>query len=177
MLKSMSRAASSEPNVARLGMPIDQKVTAGSILVLADPRFNNRRLGKSREAARDVLPDLVHFLRRHNPRLRVRINARAVLVERDFQPAALQVWHSVTLVVFDQPGGQCWRRKSVVSGRNAKIKDALPGRENFIAQSLRKKLRKPRSARKYKVFGGEFLAFRADNIFQCSVSVRFRNRC
>src|SRR6266404_8857996 len=121
-------------------MPIDQKIATRSVFILADPRLHNRSICQGGESVRNVPPNLTYFRWRHHSRLPVRIDPLAVFVQRDLQPAALQVRHSITFVIFDQPGRQSWSRKSRVSARNPEIKHALPRRENSIPQDFRKKL-------------------------------------
>src|SRR5258708_16135838 len=104
-----------------------------------------------------------------------------MFVQRDFHPATLQVRHPVTLVIFNKPGRQSWGRKSLVSARNSKIKNALPRRENSVSQNLRKKLRQPRTARKHELFCrelffSEIFFAAARNTFDRAIPARLRNR-
>src|SRR5205814_5062258 len=105
-----------------------------------------------------VLTDYFYILLCYDSIIFANIKMRNLLIKRNFQHAALQVRHSVTLVVFDQPGWQCGRRKSVIAGRNAKIKDGLPRYKNALSQNVRENFSQPSAARKHELVGGERLA-------------------
>src|SRR5260370_16798754 len=115
--------------------------------------------------------------------MRVRIDPLAVFVQRDFQPTDPSVRNSITFVILDQPGREGRRRKSRVSARNAKIKDALPSRKNFVPQTVWKKLGQPGSTRKHKVFCRELFFAEAScraaarNILHFAIPARLCNRC
>ena len=51
VLEAVTRTAADQPNVLKVRMLVNQEISVGSILVLADARFDDRRALQSREAA------------------------------------------------------------------------------------------------------------------------------
>src|SRR5262249_19345578 len=67
MLESVSRTAANQPNIRHFRMPVDQKIPAGSVLILANSRLHNRRSFQGRESIADVVLNPLDLLLRHNP--------------------------------------------------------------------------------------------------------------
>src|SRR5579863_3647932 len=127
-------------------MPVDQKISVGSIFVLADARLDHRRIAHCRKTAGNVFLNHFSLGRRRQARLRVGIDALSMMVERNLQPAAFDVRHSVILVFLKEPGRQSWRRESRVSRRHAKKENFLPAWKNAMPKNLGKNVAEPRPA-------------------------------
>src|SRR5579885_363419 len=54
MLKAMPRAASNQPHIFKLRVPVNQEIAVGCVFVLAHSRLNDRRITQRGEAARHV---------------------------------------------------------------------------------------------------------------------------
>src|ERR1700722_10773269 len=148
MLESMPRLAAHKPNIVGAGMPIDQKIAARSIFVLADARLDDRRIAQRRESPRHVLSHFFSGSFANNARLRVRIDDCSVLVERNLESARLDVRHPVSFVILKH---ERWKRrgsKPRVAGRHSEEINLLPRRENALAENIGKKFAKPRAAPK-----------------------------
>ena len=63
-------------------MPVNQKISARSVLILADSCFYDRGILQGRESSRHVRSDPFPHHRRNNPGLRVRIDSLPVPLER-----------------------------------------------------------------------------------------------
>src|SRR5581483_5835788 len=84
-LEPMPRAAAQNPDVPRFGMLIDDQVSVGTVLVLAN--FSRRERG-SRELGKTLrkkLPGALDALRARRPILGCRIDRLAARVVRDFE--------------------------------------------------------------------------------------------
>src|SRR5690242_3443929 len=64
VFEAMSRAAAHEPDVPPLRVPIDEEVAARGVLVLADPKLVERRMGERGETTRHVSTHCREELRR-----------------------------------------------------------------------------------------------------------------
>src|SRR5580704_5116696 len=80
MLESMPRPAANKPNIFGAGMPIDQKISARSIFVLANTSLNDRRVAQRGEPPRHVFSHLVCCGLADKARLRVWIDDRSVAI-------------------------------------------------------------------------------------------------
>src|SRR5277367_5052407 len=157
-------------------MPVDQKIAVGSVFVLAHPRLHHRRISQSREAHAHIFLHDFGFRSRRQTRLRVGIDALSVMIERNLQPAALNVRHSVVLIFLKQP---CWQgrwRESRVSRRHAKKEDFLPARENSLSKNLGKHFAEPGSASKYKLSGRNRFSVAASDARETPSSARRLNQ-
>src|SRR5580704_9582888 len=156
MLESMPRPAADEPNIFGARMPIDQKISARSIFVLANARLDDRRIAQRREPPRHVFSHLVCRGLADNARLRVWIDDRSVAVERNLESARLDIRHSVSFIILKHESWKRRRSKPRVAGRHSEKINLLPRRENPLAKHVGKKLAEPRAARKNKNIGLKF---------------------
>jgi hypothetical protein len=85
---------------------INQKISIGSAFVLADARFDDRRVFQGREAAGDKFARGFDGGDAGGAGLRVGISRCAVLIVGNFQAAIFQVRHAVKFIFQIQPGGQ-----------------------------------------------------------------------
>src|ERR1700719_957795 len=112
MFEPVAGATAREPHIIYSRVPVDQKITVGSIFVLAHTRFHDRRVCQGREALRHVGAYALEGFRGHHTCLSIRINAFAVTIESDLEAARFQVRHAVHFVRLNQPGWQWARGKS-----------------------------------------------------------------
>src|ERR1700761_3063705 len=148
MFESMPRASADEPNIFRAWMPVDQKVSARCVLILANARLHDRRSAQRRESALDVNAYLLRRRFRHNPGLRIGIDTRSVLVERNLESARLEVGHPIVFVALKKKCGQRRGCEPQIARRHAKKINLLPGWKNPLAQDVGKNLPQPRAASK-----------------------------
>ena len=64
VLESMPRPAARNPHIFEIGMPVNQKIPARSIFVLADARFHQRRILQRRKSLPQIRARLVQFFGR-----------------------------------------------------------------------------------------------------------------
>src|SRR6266403_625368 len=150
MLEPVSRSAARKPDVFHSRMPVNQKISARSVLILADSRFHDRGILQGRESPRHVRSNPFPQHRRNNPGLRVRINTFAMAVICNLQSPALNVRHSVEEILLKQPGRQRRRSKPRIARGYSKEKNFLPRREDARPQNFRKHSAKPCSASKHE---------------------------
>src|SRR5262245_4090151 len=134
-------------------MAIDQKIAVRGVLVLADARLDERRVFQMRKAAGEVLTHWRQPLGRHLPLAGLRIECRTVTVERDLEPAGLQIRDAVDLTAEVDPDGQQRRRESPVARRSAKKEYFLARRMNAVSEHVGKHFGEPRAARENEVVG------------------------
>src|SRR5919107_5073847 len=89
VLEAVPRTAADEPDVIDGGVAVNQEVAAGSVLVLADARFDDRGIKQSRHATGKMLPRGGQPLRRNYALAGVGVERGAVGVDRDLEAAAL----------------------------------------------------------------------------------------
>src|SRR5437016_5150475 len=153
MLESVARAAARKPHVLHFRVPINQEIAARGVFVLADTRFYNGRVAERGKPPRHVRPHCFGHFRRNDSGLRVRIHTFAVLVEGNFQPAALDVRHAVHQILLKQPRWQRRRSKPRFSRRYPEKENFLPRWKNARAQHIREDLAEPSAACKNKLPG------------------------
>src|SRR5438477_8334281 len=113
-------------------MAVDEKVAVGGVLVLAYAALDQRRLGERRKTADEEIARGRETGGRHLALERVRIDGRAVRVERQLEAARLQIGHSVNDVLQVGkvgPHRKGRRGKAPVAGRR-------PEEEYFLARGL-----------------------------------------
>src|SRR5882724_1487519 len=110
MLKPVSRPSARKPHVFHSRMPVNQKISARSVLILADASFHDRGILQGRESQRHVRSNPFPHHRRNNPGLRVWIDSPPMPVICNLQSPAFDVRHSVEEILLKQPGRQ--RRRS-----------------------------------------------------------------
>src|SRR5256884_122778 len=153
MLESVARAAARKPHVLHFRVPINQEIAARGVFVLADTRFYNGRVAERGKPPRHVRAHCFGHFRRNDSGLRVRIHTFAVLVEGNFQPAALDVRHAVHQILLKQPRWQRRRSKPRFSRRYPEKENFLPRWKNARAQRIREDLAEPSAACKNKLPG------------------------
>src|ERR1700684_2700508 len=102
MLESMPRTAAHKPQILGARMPVDQKIPARSIFILANARLDDRRVAQGRESPSHIRPHFFGSGFGDNPRLRVGIDARPVPIERNLESPRLDVRHSIRLVALKE---------------------------------------------------------------------------
>src|SRR5580698_9149164 len=87
-------------------MLINQKISVGSALVLADARFDDGRVLQGREAAGDKFAREFDGGHAGGTGLRVGVNGGAMMIVGNFEAAIFQVGHAVEFVFQVEPGGE-----------------------------------------------------------------------
>src|SRR5262245_39259463 len=144
-------------------MLVNQKVAAGSILVLTDTSFDDRCVAQCRKAPPDKLPNFFGGALRNNPRLRVWIDALAMCVQSDLQSPVLDVGHAVAEFLLEQECRECGGRKARVSGRDAEKEDFLAAGKNASGQNVREHFSEPGPAGKHKATSRKLLSVERGN--------------
>src|SRR5437868_12541826 len=114
-------------------MAIDQEVAVGSIFVLTDARFDNRRIFQRGQTPFETLTHFGKSLAGHNSIAGVRIKFGSVTINRDLNAAPFRVRQAISLAFEVDPGGQSGRRKTSVAWRSSEIENFLAGRMNSIS--------------------------------------------
>jgi len=99
VLEAVTRAAAYEPDICEIRVLVNQKITVGSALVLADARFDDGRILQGGEAAGDEFARGFDGGYAGDAGLRIGIYRRAVVIVGDFQAAIFQVGHAVEFVL------------------------------------------------------------------------------
>src|SRR5947209_20318716 len=83
VLETVPGAAANNPDILQLGMPVNQEIAIGSVLVLADPGFHDWSIPQSRDMFAEVTMDLRNRLLRDHPHLGIWVDIWAVAVKSD----------------------------------------------------------------------------------------------
>src|SRR6266436_7838241 len=150
MFKPVSRSPARKPHVFHSRMPVNQKISARSVLILADSCFHDRGILQGRESQRHIRSNPFPHHRVNYPGLHVWIDAIAMPVIRNLQSSAFNVRHSVEEILLKQPGWQRRRSKPRIARGYPKEKNFLPRREDPRAQNFRKHFAKPCAASKHE---------------------------
>src|SRR5215469_15286777 len=133
MLEAVARATADQPDILKSRMLIDEEIAVGSVFILADARFDDRRVLQSWKTAREILARGSSSFRAGDARLRVGIGGFAVAVKGDFETAAFDIGHTVVFVVQIDPRGHRRLSEAGGAGGYAKEKNFLPSRKNTAA--------------------------------------------
>src|SRR5580704_369349 len=172
MLESVPRPAADEPHIFHLRMPVDQKIAVRCIFVLADARLDHWRIPHGRKTAGHIFLNYFRFCRCRQARLRVGIDALAVMIERNFQPAAFNVRHPVILILLKKPRRQSRRSKSLISWGHAEEENFLPARKNSVPKNFGENFAEPRSTSEDKLPRRNRFAVAAFDVVQWTRSAR-----
>src|SRR5258708_6341030 len=113
-------------------MKIDQKVAVGSVFVLADARFRNRRVFQRGQTPGKTLTHLSQSLAGHHSIAGVRIEFGSVAINRDLDAAPFEIRQALSLVFEIDPGRQRRGGKTSITCRSSEIENFLTGRMNSI---------------------------------------------
>src|ERR1700751_4759328 len=109
-------------------MPIDNKVAVGSLLVLANPSLNQRRIFQGREAKGNILADILQRLRSDCPLTESRIEIRPARIVGDLETAPVAAGNAIPkLPAMIGPHWHLAVRETRISGRRAEEKYVLLG--------------------------------------------------
>ena len=125
MFESVSRASAGQPNIFKIRMTIDQKISIGGVFILADPRFNERRLLQIGETMNQITAHFIQYVFRYFTFFVVRIERRTMAIESDFDPSILEVGETINFASEIDPNGHLRRAESGVAGRSPEEKDFL----------------------------------------------------
>src|SRR5579872_7214083 len=89
MLESVTRAPAHQPDVLQIRMPVDQKISIRSVLVLAHPCFQQRSIFQLRESSPQNQTSPRNRARSHVPIPGLRIERRPMLVDRQLESTAV----------------------------------------------------------------------------------------
>src|SRR5207248_5508826 len=166
--------AASEPYVLHFRVPVEQKISARSVLVLAHARLHDRRVAQGRESPRHVFPHRLGHLWRNDSRLRVGVHALAVLVESNLQSPAFDVRHPVDDILLEPPQRQRRRGTSHLASRYADKETLPPRRENPCPERVRENLAQPCSTGENKLPCGDAVALLRGDVLHIT---RFSRTC
>src|SRR5690242_11843131 len=110
-------------------MTVNQEIAIGAVFILADARFDDRRIAQSRESPAKIIAHERERLA-GNAIEAIGINGRTVNVAGDFEAAALDIGNSVRFGGSVEPGGKISRGIAFVACRNAEKINFLARREN-----------------------------------------------
>src|SRR2546423_10708916 len=117
-------------------MAIDQKVTVGSIFVLAYTCFNNRSVFQTRQATREVSPHFYKTVIRYKAIIVVGIEWRAMSIDCYFDAAVFQIGKTIGFLFEVDPNGQLRRQITVSVFRGTKEEHFLTTWNDPITQYL-----------------------------------------
>src|SRR6202451_2531730 len=147
MLKSMPRPSAQQPDILHARVAVNDEVSVGGLLVLADAGFDQRRVFQRGEAEGDVFAGGAQCFFADNSFARSWIEGGAAGVVGDFEAAMVVAGDAVEeAVAMVGPDGQFGVGKAGVSGGRAEEEDVLPGGANQIADGLGKQFAQPRAA-------------------------------
>src|SRR6267142_4611121 len=173
----MPGASAHKPHIFHFRMPVNQKITIRTVFVLANTRLDDRRVFQYRKAPCHILSNDFRHLRRHDPRLRVRIYQPSMLVKRNLQSPSLDVRHSIHQLLLKQPGGQRRRRKPCIARRNAEEEHFLSRRKDSRAEKFWEYFSKPRATSKHELSRDDFLAIACCHFVRSAGSRGFDYLC
>ena len=81
VLETVTRSPANQPHIVEIRMPVDQKITGRSVLVLADTGFSQLRIAKGRETFGKKTIRFHHAFGTDAPVTQIRIEAGAMTVE------------------------------------------------------------------------------------------------
>src|SRR5262245_28451451 len=90
VLEAVSRATAHQPNVLELGMAINQEIAVGSVFVLADASFDDRRVAQFGKTPRHIVANFPEGLIAHYAHAAFGIKFRSVSIECNLEAAALE---------------------------------------------------------------------------------------
>ena len=147
VLEAVPRAAADDPHIFHRRMPVDDEVTVGSLLVLADAGLDQRRVFQGREAEANIFANVFQRFRTDHALAIGGIEGRAARVVGDLESAAVAARDAVAKAsAVIGPHWQMRVAEAIISGRRAKEKDILLGGLHQIADGLREQLPEPRPA-------------------------------
>ena len=166
----MPGPAAGDPGVRRLRVGVHDEVPVGALLVLADPRLDQRGAPHRREAALHVVPPRPDGFR-GGCAVPVRgIERRAPGVVRHLEAAVVAPGDSVEQARSRlDPDGQLGVGQIGAAGRRAEIEDLLPRGAHEGRIESGEELREPGAARKDEEVGFEGFAARQPDIPHCPV--------
>ena len=81
VLETVTGPPANQPHIVEIRMPVDQKITGRSVLVLADTGFSQRHIAKGRETFGKKTIRFHHAFGTDAPVTQIRIEAGAMTVE------------------------------------------------------------------------------------------------
>src|SRR5262245_9957590 len=91
MLESMPRSTTNDPNILKLRMPVDQKITIRRVLILANTRLQHRRIRHSRHSFCQILTHRFQPLDTDHSLTTIGIEFRPVRIDRDLEPTPIDI--------------------------------------------------------------------------------------
>src|SRR6185295_12853642 len=119
-------------------MTIDQEIAIRCVLVLAHPRFEQRRASQGGEPSRQNSLRYRELGSRDLSLSVLRIERRAMCVDRKLESAAVDRRHAVGALSKCNPRGHVWRSESQIAGRRAEEEDLLPTGPDALSEQLGK---------------------------------------
>ena len=114
-------------------MPVDQKIAVRGIFILADARFDQRRIGEGGETLAQHRAGFAQSLLRDFAIAGFGIELRTMGIERDFESAAVERGDRIDAFTKRDP-----RRQTFISGRRAEEKNFLARGADAAAQDFGK---------------------------------------
>jgi hypothetical protein len=174
MLESVAGTASDKPNILHSRMPVDDEVAVRSLLILAYPRFEQRRIFQGRKAKSDVFANALEDLGIDHALAIGRIEGRSARIVGDFEPAAgisgSAAGNAVEKAdVIVRPDRQVGVAEAIISRRRTEEENFLLGGLDEIANRFRKEFSKPWPASKNVNIGLQTRTVRQVNVTQWSM--------
>src|SRR5205807_1307609 len=128
-------------------MKVDQKITIGSVLVLAHPRFHDGSIAQCRNMLVEILLYAFNGLSRYDAKSRIGFDLRPVAIKRNFQSPVLDVRQNIGpfRMAMMQPRWHAANLEFTTACRNTQEEDFLPGGMNVALQQSRKQFWQPRA--------------------------------
>src|SRR5690349_3214502 len=157
-------------------MSVQKEVAVRSVFVLAHSRFHQRRVFHRRQTLLQMFAHLAHALCADKAIAGLQIEALAVFVACNLDPAVLNIGHSVKLIAMVQPNRH-GRRPELVSRRWSEVENLLPCGKDSLGKEIRENLRQPRAARKNKTLSGDIFSSTSLKVVQMSTLAFRRDYC
>ena len=148
MLKPMPRPSANHPHVIHPRMPVQNKTTVRSLLILAHPRLNQRSIFHPRKSKPQIFSHALQRRLSDDSLAASGIERGPARIVRHLKPAPVAARNAIKKSLpMIAPHRKMRVRKARVSGGRPEEKNVLLGRANQIAHSFRKKLTQPWPAR------------------------------
>ena len=131
-------------------MTVDQQITVGGVLVLADARADDRSPRHRRKPSFDPRARTRNRLRSRRAIIGIGIDGRSVLVDPDLEAGVLDLGNPVNTRRTIDPCGRMGVSEAIVARRCAEVDNRLASGPDPAGQRWREHRRQPRATREHK---------------------------